>query len=134
MPPKPCFGGILGRLVQPEAEQAISALQSSGVGLSLVQTLELALFPLKLLEMTFNSSSSFAFANSSWFFVVLATTYLRQYARFFTRTLETTQCYIKRLILFQFNSWHSKITYLIDSVLIRSIWHAQTGLISGQIS
>src|SRR5690554_1163899 len=66
---------FFGRSVQPVAVQAISALQSSGVCGNSVQTLELALFPLKLLEMTLNGSGCFTLANGSRLFVVLTTTY-----------------------------------------------------------
>jgi hypothetical protein len=72
----------------------------------LVKALELALFPLELLEMTLDGSGSIAFANGGRLLVVFATTNLGEYARFFAGTLETTQRYVKRFILFHFNSWH----------------------------
>ncbi|OEY66505.1 hypothetical protein BG841_08570 [Marinobacter sp. X15-166B] len=83
-----------------------------------VQTFELALFPLKLLEMTLDGSSGLALAYGSRLLVMFATTHFRQNTCFFAGALEATQCYVKRLILFHFNSWHSTITYLIDSVSI----------------
>src|SRR5680860_832109 len=64
-----------GRSVQPVAVQAISALQSSGVCGNSVQALELALFPLKLLEMALNGSGCFALANGSRLLIMLTTTY-----------------------------------------------------------
>jgi hypothetical protein len=49
---------------------------------------------------------------------VLTATHFRQHACFFARALEATKGYVKRFILFHFDSWHSKITYLVDSVSV----------------
>src|SRR5690554_7832510 len=131
MPPKPGLGGIFSL---PEKAKRRSGNQSCcRCVLNSVQTLELALFPLKLLEMTLNGSSCFTLTNSGRLLVVLTTTYFRQYTGLLAGTLEATQCYVKRLILFHFNSWHSKITYLIDSVSICSVGQCRTGSIPGQI-
>jgi len=131
MPPKPGLGGIFSL---PDKAKRRSGNQSCcRCGLNSVQTLELALFPLKLLEMTLYGSSCFALTYGSWLLVVLATTYFRQYTGFFAGTLEATQCYVKRFVLFQFNSWHSTITYLIDSVSNCSAGMNPCGSIPGQI-
>jgi hypothetical protein len=131
MPPKPGLGGIFSL---PEKAKRRSGNQSCcRCALNSVQTLELTLLTLKLLEMTLNGGSCFTLTNSGRLLVVLTTTYFRQYTGLLAGTLEATQCYIKRLILFHFNSWHSKITYLIDSVSIGSAGLGHAGSIPGQI-
>src|SRR5690554_1739520 len=126
MPPKPGPGGIFWSLCAAcgcTGNQCFAVKRRLG---NSVQTLELALFPLKLLEMTLNGSGCFALANGSRLFIVFTTTYFREYTCFFAGTLEATQCYVKRFILFHFNSWHSTITYLIDSVSFRcASWQCQ---------
>ena len=70
--------------------------------------------------MTLDGCGCLALAHGCRLLVVLTATYFRQNACFLAGALEATKGYVKRFILFHFNSWHSKITYLIDSVSVLS--------------
>ena len=59
------------------------------------------------------------FAYGSGLLVVLATTYFRQNASFFARTLEATQSYVEWFVLFNFNVGHPGRTFTCLPVTTR---------------
>jgi len=75
--------------------------------LFLVQALALGVVSRNLLQVALDRSSFLALALLSWLLVILATAQFRQYASFFTGTLEAAQGGVEIFIFFDTNTGHT---------------------------
>ena len=92
-----------------------------------IHALQFAVFAGNLFQVTLNGSSGFTLTLRSRLFIEFAAANFGQYASLLARTLKATQCYIKRLIFFQFYKRHSNHLLRVRGTMpLNSISHGLT--------